>query len=183
MVVAYFTVGPGAEAGATARAADQAAHARTKAELAQALTQIDKLTSGLETLKVEIKKRSSAQDTISAAIDNEPPPEPSRAVGGPWERGPKKQRSEEAEECAGWLDGSRDTYYHDKDAKKHVLPGGYTAQYKQDKALFKKFFKVWWRCLPLVPSATQLLPLYGARSALLPCLPPSHFPKCVKIVW
>ena len=49
------------------------------------------------------------------------------------------QSVQEADECAGWLNGSLDTY-HDAHTRSWS-PGGYTSQFRQDKILFNTLFR------------------------------------------
>jgi len=49
------------------------------------------------------------------------------------------QTVEEADECAGWLNGTLDTY-HDAHTRSWS-PGGYTSQFRQDKILFNTLFR------------------------------------------
>ena len=52
---------------------------------------------------------------------------------------PMPQTVEEADECAGWLNGTLDTY-HDAHTRSWS-PGGYTSQFRQDKILFNTLFR------------------------------------------
>ena len=49
------------------------------------------------------------------------------------------QTVQEADECAGWLNGSLGTY-HDAHTRSWS-PGGYTSQFRQDKILFNMLFR------------------------------------------
>ena len=50
----------------------------------------------------------------------------------------KKARREQAEECAGWLDGTRDTYRDP--VYGNVVSGGFTSQSRQDSLLWQHVF-------------------------------------------
>jgi len=52
---------------------------------------------------------------------------------------PLPQTAEEADECAGWLNGSLDTY-HDA-ATRSWTRGGFTSQFRQDKTVFNLLFR------------------------------------------
>ena len=55
------------------------------------------------------------------------------------QRGGARRSVQEADECAGWLNGSLDTY-HDAHTRSWS-PGGYTSQFRQDKILFNTLFR------------------------------------------
>ena len=51
---------------------------------------------------------------------------------------PELSAAAEASECAGWRDGSRDTFVDN--ITKQALPGGFTSQFRQDSQLWKHLF-------------------------------------------
>jgi hypothetical protein len=164
-VVSFFTISPqfshadgsevvgmraGKDGGGASSTGSRTETMRLRRELDTALKKIDTLSARLDSVS-RSDALAAKQDSAALAVAPPPPQEgktlpkevpKNGQIGGPWDRGQKKQRPDEIAECKGWADGTRDTYLHDADAKKHVMPGGFASQYKQDKCLFDKFFKV-----------------------------------------
>eukprot|EP00038_Savillea_parva_P008970 m.180377 g.180377 ORF g.180377 m.180377 type:complete len:359 (-) comp14988_c0_seq1:97-1173(-) len=129
----------------------------TRDTLQKTLKQVEKLSAGLDSLRADLNAKTAGALAGRAALvaggasvsartrrteqpKNDKVETSATTIGGPWERGQSKQRPEETAECKAWLDGTGSVYYHDEAAKKHVYKGGYTAQYKQDKEIQRRFF-------------------------------------------